>query len=321
MANKQRIERYLQQYQRLNDRFYIVTGANSGLGFSVTKHLLYLGASVIMACRHRKKAEAAKTRLLASFPEAQLFILVYDQADFTSIDEFVDQVKQHYSHFSGIIFNAGIYHPRRGMKTKQGFPLTMGVNYLGVFYLLRLLIEKGLLDKTHSRRLIFVGSLSWYRVKVSDSQAILTSEQGRMMSQYCRSKTALGALAYQLSRHQTQSHLYVPHNIGVYTMHPGTTGTNIVGNSSSSYPQWFARLADIALALFVHGPDVASLGIIKALLDPSISEDHVIVPRGLFHISGYPMTKRYPHNLRQNGQTLIEKTSAVLATFDHSELV
>jgi len=69
----------------LEGKLYIVTGANSGIGFHTTLSLVYKGASVIMACRNLTKAQKAKEKILEEFPNANLFIEEYDQASFDSI--------------------------------------------------------------------------------------------------------------------------------------------------------------------------------------------------------------------------------------------
>ena len=48
----------------LHGRIALVTGANSGLGFETTRALLRSGATVLMACRSRRKGEAARSELL-----------------------------------------------------------------------------------------------------------------------------------------------------------------------------------------------------------------------------------------------------------------
>ena len=303
-----RVKKYLNKYHDVKGKTYIVTGANSGLGFSVTKHLVSLGAKVIMACRNLNKATKAREKLLDLFPSANLILVEYDQADFASIEHFATLVKNEYQDFAGLILNAGVFHPQKGLTTKQGYPLTVGTNYLGVYYLLVQLHNKALFDQKFGRRIVFVGSLSWYRVKVEKARAHLTIDQGTEMAKYCRSKTALGALSYYLSRHQEATYLYIPNNIKVLTMHPGVTSTNIV----ASYPRWLQKLAHKVLRVFTHHPDVAALGIIDLALKKEVDEDKIAVPRGLFHISGYPSYKKYPHNLMTNYHRLIDLTNEVI---------
>lgn len=310
-----KLKKYINNFNKIQnekDKTYIVTGANSGLGFSVTKHLASLGARVIMACRNLDKAEKAKNTLLTLYPSADLIILPYDQADFKSIDTFVDQIISKYHDVFGIVLNAGIFHPKKGLSTKDGYPLTVGTNYLGVFYLLHKLQEQGLWSQSTERRLIFIGSLSWYKVKATQIKDILTFKRSSSIKEYSQSKTLLGALAFQLAKHQKDI-IHLPKHIKVLLMHPGIASTNIVASRQSAYPTWFSKLAQSALSVFVHSSDKAALGIMRLLLEEEVNEQMIIVPRGLFHISGFPTIKRYPKNLKKIGKKIINVSKDVIS--------
>lgn len=47
----------------LEGKIFIVTGANTGLGFETTKALVSRGATVIMACRNEDKANEAVVKI------------------------------------------------------------------------------------------------------------------------------------------------------------------------------------------------------------------------------------------------------------------
>ena len=47
----------------LEGKTFIVTGANSGLGFEITRILTQNDAQVIMACRNPEKAQEAQRKL------------------------------------------------------------------------------------------------------------------------------------------------------------------------------------------------------------------------------------------------------------------
>jgi len=67
------------QISQQEGRIAVVTGANSGLGFSTTRALALKGAKVIMACRNLEKGEMARQLIInegvAVEPEVWLTIL------------------------------------------------------------------------------------------------------------------------------------------------------------------------------------------------------------------------------------------------------
>lgn len=308
-ANK-RIDKFLSKYDSLEGKTYIVTGANSGLGFSATKHLVRLGATVIMACRNLDKAKRAKEQILSLYPDAKLTLVPYDQADFQSISTFVERLSG--LKVDGLILNAGIYHPKKGLVTKDGFPLTIGTNYIGVYYLLKELSKTSFFKENDHMLLVFVGSLVWCNMKVKNLTKYLLIDKSDATMQYARSKTAIGALSYFLSHHKDNNYIPLPSTIKVHLMHPGVSSTNIVGSSNSSFSETFSRIAHNFLYIFTHHPDVAALGIIEPLLKKDKSEDFITVPRGLFHVSGYPKSKKYLRNLKKDNLKLIEATDQAI---------
>ncbi|HKM11328.1 MAG: SDR family NAD(P)-dependent oxidoreductase [Bacilli bacterium] len=302
----------------LANRTYIVTGANSGIGFSTTKLLVKSGAHVIMACRNEKKALLAIEEIKKEYPNALLTFFPYDQADFVSIENFVLSLKNAWPHFDGVVFNAGIYHPAKGLKTKQGYPLTVGTNYIGAYYLLRKLLEHQLLDQDHEIRLLFVGSLIWRARFLKDPEDILINGDYGKQYQYNAAKTAIGTLAFALHNgYQIAGHLRLPNNVRVQLMHPGVTDTNIVNSDAKGFPRWFTTLAHKALTLFTHRCDIASLGIPLLLGNPKPDYSLIAVPRGLFHISGYPKLIPYPRAVKKNPERLLRETAYILKRNKH----
>lgn len=64
---------------------FIVTGANTGIGFEVARVLAARGARVIMACRSKDKATQAIAQIQQLSPTADLSFLPYDQSNIDSI--------------------------------------------------------------------------------------------------------------------------------------------------------------------------------------------------------------------------------------------
>ena len=67
-------------------RIALITGANSGLGLESARALAAQGATVVLACRSRRKGEAARNELIGSVRSGGgLEVLELDLADLHSI--------------------------------------------------------------------------------------------------------------------------------------------------------------------------------------------------------------------------------------------
>src|SRR5882757_11207185 len=64
---------------------FIVTGANTGIGYEAARVLAARGARVLLACRDKAKAEVAMARIGRSTPGADVAFLPLDQADLASV--------------------------------------------------------------------------------------------------------------------------------------------------------------------------------------------------------------------------------------------
>lgn len=275
-----RYYKYLDKVDSFEGKNIIVTGANSGLGFETTLALVYKKAHVIMACRNLKKANDAKEKILKEVKNASLDIIEYDQSCFLSIDSFCQKVNEKYSQIDALICNAGIYFPKADYKTKDGFELTFGTNYLGTYYLLKKI--NPLLEKSKSK-VIIVTSLTGFfankKIKISDSEKLSRNKV------YGYSKYCLSRLCYELDHQKS--------NVDYYLTHPGVCQTNIISSDQTGLPNWFSKIGHVFLYLFVSPSSKTCLTNICAL-NTKEEKKKFIKPRGIFAISGYPKKCEYP---------------------------
>jgi NAD(P)-dependent dehydrogenase (short-subunit alcohol dehydrogenase family) len=279
-----------QHIANLQGKTVLITGANSGLGFYAAKQLAYRGAHVLMACRNLDTAEVAKKSILLDVPTANLTIIPFDQSSFESIHRFVDYMKVSHPRIDILLLNAGIIMPPRGAKTKEGLPLTTGVNFFNVYYLLREWL--GFLDQRNADiRLVFVGSYSAYKSRISSMQSLLNHQLPRM-KQYGKSKLAIAMLHHVFQMNLNLFDFPVIDHVSSILVHPGLASTNIVRD----LPKWLQVFIKGLLGLITHSAEAGALSLTYACGHPFITNGQYIGPNGPGESFGYPTKlKLKPH--------------------------
>lgn len=122
----------------------IITGGNSGLGYHCAQKLaadpnLYL----ILACRNLAKATIAVQKLKKNSNREQIAAIRLDLASLASIRAFVAEFAQRdLPPLGAVVCNAGVQFVQRQTYTEDGFDITFGVNHLGHFLLVNLLLKQ-----------------------------------------------------------------------------------------------------------------------------------------------------------------------------------
>ena len=131
------------------NKVFLITGANSGLGYETSKFLLEKGATVTMCCRDLIKGEKAKKELLKFNFSGKIELVELDLSDLKNIKIFAGFIKSKFNSLDVLINNAGIMAPPKTF-TKQGFEIQLGVNHLAHMFLTLELLPM-LKEKTNSR--------------------------------------------------------------------------------------------------------------------------------------------------------------------------
>uniref|UniRef100_A0A182UE62 Uncharacterized protein n=1 Tax=Anopheles melas TaxID=34690 RepID=A0A182UE62_9DIPT len=141
----------------LRGKTFVITGANTGLGYETTKALIRRQATVVMACRNLAKANEAigkiHTELGAVAPDA-LIPMELDLASFRSIRSFAQELVRTVPQLYCLVNNAGLA-VRTPEFTREHYEVHFGVNHLGQFLLVELLRERLLEQRT---RVVVVSS-------------------------------------------------------------------------------------------------------------------------------------------------------------------
>ena len=211
----------------LSGRLALVTGASSGLGLETARALVARGATVVMACRSRRRGEEARQILLPSpaagtdpaIPWGGLDLLDLDLADLASVRSAAAAVADRYGRLDLLISNAGVMAPPRTL-TRDGFELQFGTNHLGHFVFTLLLLP--LLRQSPGGRVVHVTSGAQYfgRIAFDDLQGERNYDRWRA---YGQSKLANVMTAVELQRRLQAE------GSGVLSLaaHPGLARTNL----------------------------------------------------------------------------------------------
>jgi NAD(P)-dependent dehydrogenase (short-subunit alcohol dehydrogenase family) len=173
---------------------FMVTGANTGLGYETTRVLASKGARVLLACRDEVKARAAMARISAQVREPDLAFILLDQADLASVRVAADIVRQE-KRLDCLVNNAGIMASSVGY-TKDGFEQHVGVNHLGTFALTHLLLPKVL--ENRDGRIVITSSLIHKSGQI-DFDNLVRGEGVKPSQQYANSKLANLLFLFELN--------------------------------------------------------------------------------------------------------------------------
>lgn len=140
----------------ISGKTYIVTGANSGVGYETTKQLIKQGGHVIMACRRPDVAEKVAKDFKGL--KGSYEVIKCDLADLQSVRDFVEKFLSKYDKLDGLMCNAGmVCMKNEPVYTKDDFELTMAASFFGHFLMTELLLD--ILKKSAPSRMAILSSV------------------------------------------------------------------------------------------------------------------------------------------------------------------
>lgn len=123
-------------------KVYLITGANTGVGFQVASILYAHNAKVYVGARSESKALAAIDSIKREHPKSQgkLEWLHINLSDLSTIKASAEDFMSREDKLHWLDNNAGIMVPPHGSKGAQGMDLTYQTNILGPFLFTKLLL-------------------------------------------------------------------------------------------------------------------------------------------------------------------------------------
>lgn len=231
----------------------VITGASSGIGKQTALELLRQGARVVMACRERSRAEAARADLEAGAgAKGRVEIRDLDLASLDSVREFADEAASGLERIDVLINNAGLFPPKL-RTTAEGFEAQFGVNYLGHYLLTRLLEEK--LRASSPSRVVHLTSMLHARGDL-DFDNLRGEKPYKAQPLYNQSKLANLLFSNELARRLDGT------GVTSNAVHPGAIATDIVRDNA-----WLVRkIVGLVFKSVEHG----AKGPTKLASDPTL---------------------------------------------------
>ncbi|MGI0149566.1 MAG: SDR family oxidoreductase, partial [Thermoplasmata archaeon] len=201
----------------LEERVWIVTGANSGIGKATALGLARLGGTVVMACRDRGRAEPAQREIVRESGNPKVTLMTVDLASQASIQALAEEFTQDYRRLDGLVNNAGVFTYKRSV-TSDGLETQFAVNYLAGFLLSHLLLDSFLASSP--ARIVNVSSSAHQRAAI-DFDDLQGERRYRGFRTYGQSKLAQVLFTTEFARRLEGT------GVTVNACHPGLIKTNL----------------------------------------------------------------------------------------------
>jgi retinol dehydrogenase-14 len=225
--------------QDLAGKTYVVTGANSGIGFEAAKDFASRGATTIIVCRSANRGQEAKESLIQLTGNQHIHLYLADFSLMASVRKVAEEILADFPVINVLCNNAGGANGTRGVST-EGFETTLATNHLSGFLLTQKLLPAIIRGGEHGlARIVFTSSYGHTHSPLNFDD--LGLEKGyKSLKAYGRSKLMNLLTAREVQRR------YSEHNIVASSFHPGAVRTPIWSKGGP-----IARLLGVVLYAFM----------------------------------------------------------------------
>ncbi len=206
--------------ESLSGKVYVVTGANSGIGFFAARRFAELGATVVLVCRNEQKGSLAMQDIIEQSGNSNVSLCLADFSSLASVSKLADKLLQDFPKIDVLCNNAGGANATR-IETVEGFETTFVSNHLSGFLLTKKLMPAILeAAKTDLARVVFTSSDGHLNSALDLDDLSLQKNYGTLKA-YGRSKLMNLLIAREMQTRLAGT------NVVTSSFHPGVVRTSI----------------------------------------------------------------------------------------------
>lgn len=262
---------------RQDGKTFVITGANSGIGFEAAKLLAGQGGHVIMLCRDEKKAEAAAGKIrVAATGSGTAEIVLMDLANLASVRDAAEELTLTAPKIDALVNNAGAMAPPERLVTADGFELQFGINHLGHFLLNGLLAAN---VRAADGRFVVVSSTAHKVIKRLNFDDLNWQKDYSASGAYAQSKLANALYALELNK-RLQAAGEAPRG---YICHPGYAATALQTKHTKGFTAQLMAFGNVAMA---QSAARGSWPTALCATDTEVEAGKYYGPTGLFELWG-----------------------------------
>jgi protochlorophyllide reductase len=276
-----------QQLGQQTGRTFVVTGANSGIGFEAARELVARGANVVLAVRDPEKGEKAAARFVGP---GSSNVVELDLADLDQVAGSAKRLLDGHDNLSALICNAGVMGGPY-LLSAQGFELQMATNHLGHAALIAALWP---LLHTSASRVVLLSSNEARRGQLSlqtTPEQLLNPAPYDGKQVYRNTKQANLLFAQELHRRCASA----GSTVSAVAVHPGAASTNLFARQfDRSGQRLLGSVTKAATTVFLPSAAAGARATLRAV-DDTTPSGAFVAPAGFAQLRGPPeLVEVYP---------------------------
>jgi len=223
------------------DKLCVITGGNSGIGKETVRALAHQKAYIVMICRNRERAEAARNEIISDTGHTGIEIMLADLAHQHDVRSVADEIADQFEAVDILINNAGIIADQR-RETPEGIERTLAINHLAPFLLTNLLRNQ-LLHAREARVITVSSEVHRMGAGAFNIDDLQLKENYSPMKAYGVSKLCNIMFTHELAKRCKDS------SITANCLHPGVVRTQLAEEAN-----WLMKLFYLIGQPFMRSP-------------------------------------------------------------------